>query len=215
MAWPSSTKASTTNIDAGSDKPSLARADIKQNIDNVNSIIDTFDIAAPTNNDYLKYNSTTSKWEPGALSTSNAGTVAILVSDSNNINGGASGTFTLPITELADPGNMISISSNQFALAAGNYLIEIVGGQLQTAPSPTAGFVNFDFYNVTDSVIVQNTNSPADDAEFVIIENVNNTGEDRAHFVTLTGTDTYRFQFTIGSAINVNSFNLILRITKF
>ena len=35
MAWPSGTKASTTNVDAGSDKPRLARPDIKQNIDNV------------------------------------------------------------------------------------------------------------------------------------------------------------------------------------
>lgn len=35
-----STKASTANVDAGSDKISLARADIKQNIDNVNEIID-------------------------------------------------------------------------------------------------------------------------------------------------------------------------------
>ena len=35
-----STKASTANVDQGSDKISLARADIKQNIDNVNEIID-------------------------------------------------------------------------------------------------------------------------------------------------------------------------------
>ena len=35
-----STKASTANVDQGSDKISLARADIKQNIDNVNQIID-------------------------------------------------------------------------------------------------------------------------------------------------------------------------------
>ena len=35
-----STKASTANVDAGSDKISLARPDIKQNIDNVNEIID-------------------------------------------------------------------------------------------------------------------------------------------------------------------------------
>jgi hypothetical protein len=34
------TKASTANVDQGSDKISLARADIKQNIDNVNEIID-------------------------------------------------------------------------------------------------------------------------------------------------------------------------------
>ena len=40
--WPSSTKASTANVDSGYDKPRLARPDIKQNIDNVNDIIDYF-----------------------------------------------------------------------------------------------------------------------------------------------------------------------------
>jgi hypothetical protein len=40
--WPSASKASTTNLDSGTDKPRLARADIKQNVDNVNDIIDYF-----------------------------------------------------------------------------------------------------------------------------------------------------------------------------
>jgi|TARA_B100001094_G_scaffold126459_1_gene122554 hypothetical protein len=42
MAWPSGTKAGTSNVDQGTDKISLARPDIKQNIDNVNSIIDHY-----------------------------------------------------------------------------------------------------------------------------------------------------------------------------
>lgn len=42
MAWPSGTKAGTTNVDQGTDKISLARPDIKQNIDNVNTIIDHY-----------------------------------------------------------------------------------------------------------------------------------------------------------------------------
>ena len=41
MAWPT-TKAGTTNVDAGTDFVKDARADIKQNIDNVNSIIDYY-----------------------------------------------------------------------------------------------------------------------------------------------------------------------------
>lgn len=41
MAFPS-TKAGTTNVDAGTDLVKNARADIKQNIDNVNSMIDYF-----------------------------------------------------------------------------------------------------------------------------------------------------------------------------
>lgn len=42
MAWPSSNKASTTHVDAGTDRISEARADIKKNIDNVNDIIDYY-----------------------------------------------------------------------------------------------------------------------------------------------------------------------------
>ena len=40
--WPSGTKASTANLDSGTDKPRLARTDIKQNVDNVNDIVDFF-----------------------------------------------------------------------------------------------------------------------------------------------------------------------------
>lgn len=42
MAWPSSNKASTTHVDAGTDRISNAREDIKKNIDNVNDIIDYY-----------------------------------------------------------------------------------------------------------------------------------------------------------------------------
>lgn len=61
--WPS-TQASTANLDAGTDKPSLARADLKQNVDNVNAIIDYFYIpSTPSNNQILKYNTTNSRFE--------------------------------------------------------------------------------------------------------------------------------------------------------
>lgn len=50
-----STKASTTNVDQGSDKISLARADIKQNIDNVNEIIDHLDGAGNFLPCYITY----------------------------------------------------------------------------------------------------------------------------------------------------------------
>lgn len=62
--WPSGTKAGTTNVDNGSDLIRLARPDIKQNIDNTNAIIDTFDPTGATNNDMLVYNSTSTKFEP-------------------------------------------------------------------------------------------------------------------------------------------------------
>ena len=59
--WPSSTKADTANLDAGTDSPRLARVDILQNVYNVNCIIDMFNIpGSPTANYILKYNYSTS-----------------------------------------------------------------------------------------------------------------------------------------------------------
>ncbi len=72
--WPSGSKASTTNLDAGTDKPSLARADIKQNVDNVNSIIDMFNISAPSDGQILKYNTSNTRFE---LASDDAGSGGI------------------------------------------------------------------------------------------------------------------------------------------
>ena len=61
--WPTS-PASTANLDAGTDRPSLARPDLKTNVDNVNAIIDMFNVtASPTNGSILKYSSSTTKFE--------------------------------------------------------------------------------------------------------------------------------------------------------
>ena len=60
--WPT-TKAGTTHVDAGSDNPGSARADIKQNIDNVNDMIDTIVVNSPSNNQVLAYDSTDSRFE--------------------------------------------------------------------------------------------------------------------------------------------------------
>jgi len=40
--WPSGSKATTNHLDSGTDKPRLARPEIKQNVDNTNDIIDYF-----------------------------------------------------------------------------------------------------------------------------------------------------------------------------
>lgn len=75
--WPSGTKASTTNLDAGTDRPSLARPDIKQNVDNVNSIIDMFNISSPSNNNILKYSTGTNAFELAPEPTSSDTTYSI------------------------------------------------------------------------------------------------------------------------------------------
>jgi hypothetical protein len=68
--WPAGTKASTSNLDAGTDSPRLARADILQNVQNVNDIIDMFNISAPTNNQTLLYSTANARFE---LSSAGAG----------------------------------------------------------------------------------------------------------------------------------------------
>jgi len=60
--WPS-TKAGTTHLDSGTDSPRLARLDILQNVQNVNEIIDMFNISSPNNNQILKYNTSNSRFE--------------------------------------------------------------------------------------------------------------------------------------------------------
>jgi len=60
--WPT-TKASTSNVDSGSDKPRLARADIKDNIDNTNKIIDMFNITTPSDQDTLVYSTANARFE--------------------------------------------------------------------------------------------------------------------------------------------------------
>jgi hypothetical protein len=50
MTWPAGSKATTTDIDQGTDSPNLSRVQIKQDIDNINAITDTFDIPTGTPN---------------------------------------------------------------------------------------------------------------------------------------------------------------------
>lgn len=114
--WPSSTKASTDNVDSGSDKPRLARADIKQNIDNTNSIIDMFEIASPSDKDTLVYNSTNSRFETQA---------AVFQEAILQIGTAVSSTDPqIDITSItSDPGGITSLTSGQFTLGVGTYLV--------------------------------------------------------------------------------------------
>ena len=84
--WPSSTKADTANLDAGTDSPRLARVDILQNVNNVNSIIDMFNIpGSPTDNYILKYNSSTSKFDVEAEAASQSLFSTLAVSGQDNV----------------------------------------------------------------------------------------------------------------------------------
>lgn len=156
--WPSATKASTANVDAGTDQISLARADIKQNIDNVNDIIDIFNIASPTNGDLMQYSSSTEKWEKVA-STAIGSTVktAQLTVTSTTQNVSGSYRFLLNTNSgLQDPDNIITFPTDS-ANSNSDYRFDLASGTYEVTTQQVKGEVDssntteFNFYNHTDS----------------------------------------------------------------
>jgi hypothetical protein len=95
--WPSASKASTANLDSGSDSPRLARADIKQNVDNVNSIIDMFNIDSPTADQILKYNTGNGRFELGTETSS--GNITFVGDDSTGTAVSLNETFKIAGTQ--------------------------------------------------------------------------------------------------------------------
>ena len=204
MAWPSGTKAGTTNVDAGTDRPSNARADIKQNIDNVNDIIDHLNISSPSDGDILQYSSSTGKWEQVASTSvgSAAGTQVILNADASNLNLDSSltrqaGTFKIPLTEIYDDGNLITITNDTFVLGTGSYWIEIV------SDISHGGDNNFSLYNVTDTVEIIEFSPDTASA----------TNEEMGFFA-LSGNKTLQFQKTVDANFTTNG-EAKIRISKY
>jgi hypothetical protein len=117
--WPSSTKASTSNVDSGSDKPRLAREDIKQNIENTNAIIDTLHISSPADQNVLVYNSSNARFELASQQFQEC-----LLEVSNNVS--SSNNLLAIDSKISDTQNICTIESNgHFTLIDGTYLIWI------------------------------------------------------------------------------------------
>lgn len=198
MAWPSGTKASTTNVDQGADKIALARPDIKQNIDNVNDIIDTFNISSPNDGDLLKYSSSTGKWEQ--VNSTNIISFAILnagVADdpvSGNI-------YRKTLSESFDPGNFLTVSGYTFTLPSGNYMFESFGIDNDNE-------VATNLYNETDGVSIITIASYREIG-------TTNTGVYFGHVgFTLSGTKTLSLrQDSLG--IDNRRCDFTIRISKF
>ena len=158
MAWPKNTKASTNNVDAGTDSITSARADIKQNFDNVNDIIDHLNISSPNNGDLLQYSTSSGKWEQVASSSVGTTTsVAILDIDFDPYNS-TSGTYKALFTEEFDPNNIVTIdtldSANQseyFTLGSGTYILEFKG------LFASERYTSQTLYNITDATTVSTT----------------------------------------------------------
>tara|TARA_S200002703_G_scaffold159922_1_gene175514 strand:+ start:2433 stop:2987 length:555 start_codon:yes stop_codon:yes gene_type:complete len=107
--WPSGTKASTNNLDAGTDKPRLARPDIKQNVDNVNDIIDYFNVSSAADGDILVYNSSTNKIE---LNSSNSNFTNLVQGPKETINAIGATSGSVDVDAEAAPVHTMTLNDD-------------------------------------------------------------------------------------------------------
>lgn len=126
--WPSSNKTSTTDIDHDVDVPNLSRAAIKNDVDNVNDIIDIFDITDPAQGDVLSYDSSEAKF---TLETSNIVRASLkfngydddLTPDTTNADDRRN--FEMDRAETNDPFNLTTeLPGDGVELQPGQYIIE-------------------------------------------------------------------------------------------
>ena len=131
MAWPA-TKAGTTYVDSDSDPIWRARIDINQNIQNVNSIIDSFDIASPNNLDYLAYDTASESFQ---AQQNLDGYVALLdldnLPDTSDSVGGYTQDYTGSIAITA--GSELNLTTSNDS--AGRKLLNIPAGTYVLTPT--------------------------------------------------------------------------------
>jgi len=145
--WPSGTKASTANLDSGTDSPRLARPDIKQNVDNVNAIIDMFNIDSPTNNQILKYNTSNSRFELATDDTGSTTTMTFVGDDSTGTTVNLGETFKIAGTQnitTAVSGDTLTITGpdlTSYITDDGNGDLTITGS---TISSPSNADITLD-----------------------------------------------------------------------
>jgi hypothetical protein len=125
--WPSGTKAGTTNVDNPNDLVIDARADIKQNIDNVNDIIDTFSITSPNDGDVLQYNSTAGTFSPVA----GVGVGTAVVQFNSNLSSGSNLTYSGGFTVIGSSTDISagyddSAGYSQIFMPQGQYIVATI-----------------------------------------------------------------------------------------
>lgn len=188
--WPSGTKASTDNLDAGTDRPSLARADIYQNVQNVNSIIDMFNISAPSNNQILKYNSTNTRFELASDDTGSGGYTSIVGGTGLTATETSAGGVTIDLDNTAVSPSSYTLASitvdAQGRLTAASSATTTGSGDVVLASSPTLTTPTLGVATATSVNKVAIT-APATNATLTLADGktftVNNS-------VTLSGTDS-------------------------
>jgi len=201
MAWPT-TPATTTHLDAGTDDPNLARPQIKQNVENVNAIIDEFGdvaITSPTDGQVLAYNLSNTRWENAdASSGGGTATVAIIESTGYKTSESINGVFRNPVTwqENSDLGSIVSIGTSpdddELTFVSGTYEIQLTRvDRLSTSNAQRVELANI----TTDSILLSELQ--ADDQwglNGVFTSNGTDTFKIVYRSSSITGNFTYFFR---------------------
>lgn len=214
MAWPTS-NASTDNLDAGSDNPGLARADIKTNIDNTNAIIDEFgnvNISSPSAGEALIWDSVNSYWRNGnAVGTSSAYIRASLQSTATfATTGGSANSGNLNVAIDNDSFSLInSATGADINLVAGNYLIIVDGlfTVMDGGAQPSIGSI--ELYNDTTSAVVSSINFLELTGGFLNGQYLQAVVQDAIAF-TLSGTTDLNIRFTADAGTGSGVTNTII-----
>ena len=189
--WPSGTKAGTTNLDAGTDSPRLARPDILQNVNNVNSIIDMFNIDSPTANQVLKYNTGNTRFELGSDTGSNGFT--IIGDDSAGVNIADAGTLYVQggtnVTTATNSDGTLTINGPTLT----SYLTASSSATLTNKAGNISQWTNDSGYITSDLSFIGSTITAPSNADFTLT--TSGTG-------TLDLDDTVRFNKNYKEDIN-------------
>lgn len=147
MTWPT-TPVSTTHLDEGSDNPAQARADLKQLADNVNDIVDTFDVVDANNGDILQYNGQEQKFVAKNVSdvVGNPPKIAILNFEVNSQTISAltpaSGVNDVwhqtEVSTVTDVNQFVTVNQTSFTLSSGTYFFANAGFEIQNDNSSGA-----------------------------------------------------------------------------
>ena len=117
MAWP--TTQNENNVDSAGASLTDARAQVYQNLSNINDIIDTFDISSPNEGDVLIYNNSSGQFQSlPASEIQVTANMAILKLDENGY------------TSVFDDNNLVAVSSDNQSFTFnedGHYFLEFNG----------------------------------------------------------------------------------------
>ncbi len=189
--WPSGSKAGTTNLDAGTDSPRLARPDIKQNVDNVNAIIDMFNIDSPSANQVLKYNNSNARFELGSDTGSNG--IKIVGDDSATITIADAGTLYVQggtnITTATNSDGSLTINGPVLT----SYLTASSSATLTNKAGNISQWTNDSGYITSDLSFIGSTITAPSNADFTLT--TSGTG-------TIDLDDTVRFNKNYKEDIN-------------